>query len=81
MQDKLQKLFNEINIEDNLLSYFSDAQVDKVVVYDNNKQLDFVINTNSVLPIDVYNNVLYKLISYFNTVELIRLIIKPTNIL
>ena len=80
MQEKLQKLFKEINLEEELFSYFNNATLDKVVVYDGNKQIDFILNTESVLPIEVYNNTLYKLISYFNAIENIRLIIKPSNI-
>ena len=80
MQDKLQKLFNEIGVEDNLLSYFDNASIEKVVIYDGNKLLDFIINTDNILPIDVYNNILYKLIAYFTTVDEIKLIIKPKNI-
>jgi len=80
MQEKLERLFKEINVEDNLLSYFNNASIEKVIIYDQNKLLDFIINTESVLPIEVYNNILYKLISYFNTIETIKLIIKPTNI-
>ena len=80
MQDKLQRLLVEINLEDNLLSYFHNASIEKVIVYDNNKLLDFIINTENVLPIEVYNNVLEKLKTYFNTIEDIRLIIKPQSI-
>ncbi len=80
MQDKLKKLFDEIKVEDNLLEFFCDAKIDKVVIYDGNKLLDFIIDTKEVLPIDVYNNILYKLIAYFNTIDEIRLIIKPSNI-
>ena len=76
MQDKLQKLFTEIKVEDNLLSYFDNASIEKVVIYDGNKLLDFIINTETVLPIDVYNNIMYKLISYFTTIDEIKLIIK-----
>ena len=80
MQDKLQKLFTEIKVEDNLLSYFDNASIEKVVIYDSNKLLDFIINTENVLPIDVYNNIMYKLISYFTTINEIKLTIKPKNI-
>ena len=81
MQDRLEKLFKEINVEeDNLLSYFNNASIDKVVVYDNSKQIDFIINTDSVIPIEVYNNILYKLSTYFNSIDIIKLIIKPANI-
>ena len=80
MQDKLQKLFTEIKVEDDLLSYFDNASIEKVVIYDGNKLLDFIINTDAVLPIDVYNNIMYKLISYFTTINEIKLIIRPKNI-
>ena len=78
MQERLAKLFKEISIEDdNLLSYFHDASISKVVVYDNNKQLDFIIDTDTVLPIEIYDNVHAKLMAYFKTVKLIKLIIIP----
>ena len=80
MQDKLQRLFNEIKVDDNLLSYFDNASIEKIVIYDGNKLLDFIINTDYVLPIDVYNNILYKLISYFNSIDEIKLIINPKEI-
>ena len=80
MQEKLQKLFKEISLEEELLSYFNNASIDKIVVYDGDRQIDFVLNTENVLPIEVYNNTLYKLISYFNAIETIRLIIKPSYI-
>ena len=80
MQEKLLKLFKEIELDDNLLTYFKNASIEKIIVYDQSKQLDFIINTEEILPIDVYNNVLYKLISYFSTIELVRLFINPKTI-
>ena len=80
MQEKLLKLFKEIELDDNLLTYFKDASIEKIIVYDQSKQLDFIIYTEEILPIDVYNNVLYKLISYFSTIELVRLFINPKTI-
>ena len=80
MQDRLEKLLTEIKIEDNLLSYFNHAKIDKVIVYDNNKQLDFIINTDSVLPIEVYDKVQSSLKNYFNQIELIKLVIVPNNV-
>ena len=80
MQDRLKKLFNEIGVEEEILTYFDNASIDKVVIYDKNKLLDFIINTNNIIPIDVYNNVLYKLVTYFNGIESIKLIINPKEI-
>ena len=80
MQDRLKKLFNEIGVEEDVLSYFDNASIDKVVIYDKNKLLDFVINTDKIIPIDVYNNILYKLVTYFSEIESIKLIINPKEI-
>ena len=80
MQDKLEKLFNEIGIEDEIRAYFLDASIEKVVIYDKNKLLDFVINTNKVLPIEIYDKLLDKLVSYFKEIKKINLYINPSNI-
>ena len=80
MQDRLNKLFKEINLEEEVIKYFDNASIEKVIVYDKNKMLDFIINTNSLIPIDIYNKVLDKLILYFNTIEEIKLIINPKNV-
>ena len=80
MQDNLKRLFDEIAVPNDLLSYFDDASINKVIVYDNGKLLDFIINNKSILPINVYNDILYKLISYFNTAKEIKLAIRPSEI-
>ena len=80
MQDKLKKLFSEIGIDDEILSFFEDASIEKVVIYDKNKLLDFVVNTKYLIPIDVYNNVLYKLVTYFSEIESVKLIINPKEV-
>ena len=80
MQDNLKRLFDEISMPVELLSYFNNASIDKVITYDSGKMLEFIFNTEEVLPIDVYNNVLHSLIGYFNTVKNIKLIIKPNNV-
>ena len=80
MQDRLKKLFTEIDVEDNLLSYFNNASIEKVIIYDNNKLLEFIINTDNVISIDAYNGILSKLEAYFNTIDEIKLIIRPSNV-
>ena len=79
MQDRLKKLFDEIKLEEPELSYFDSASIEKVILYDQNKIIDFLINTKEIIPIDTYNNVLDKLSTFFNTFELVRLIILPKN--
>ena len=80
MQDRLNKLLKEINLNEETLKYFKNASIEKVIVYDNNKILEFIINTEVLIPIDIYNELLKELKSYFNTVELIKLKIVPLNI-
>ena len=80
MQDKLQKLFTEIGLEETDLKYFDDANIEKVIIYDQNKIVEFLINTKNIIPIDVYNNIQDKLTNFFNNFEIIRLIIIPKEV-
>ena len=80
MQDKLKKLFAEINVETDMLSYFNNASIEKVVIYDKNKLLDFIVNTEELLPIEIYNSILAKLTEYFKEIKNINLIIRPQNV-
>ena len=79
MQDKLLKLFNEIGVEEEIHAYFDNASVGKVVIYDKNKQLDLVINTLGVLPINIYDYILDKLKGYFVEIRDIKLVINPNE--
>ena len=80
MQDKLKKLFQEINIEDTVLTCFENSSIEKVVLYDQNKIIEFLINTENLIPIEIYNELLDKLTNTFNTFELVKLVIIPNNI-
>ena len=80
MQDKLKKLFEEIKLSEDLLGYFDGGSISKVVVYDGNKNVDFIINTKEVLPIDVYDSLVLSLKEYFNSFEGVRLYIRPEDV-
>lgn len=80
MQDKLQKLFTEIKLDESDLKYFDDSSIEKVIIYDQNKIVEFLINTKTIIPIDVYNNIQSKLTNFFNNFEIIRLIIIPKEV-
>ena len=80
MQEKLKKLFDEIKLENDELQYFNSASIEKVILYDKNKIIEFLINTQTLIPIDTYNNLLNKLSNCFNAFETIKLIIIPKNI-
>ena len=77
MQDRLEKLFKEIGVEESTINYFNNANIEKVVLYDNDKMIEFIINTEKLIPIDAYYSVLDSLSNYFNTYEIIKLIIIP----
>ena len=80
MQERLKKLFDEIKIDESVYGHFENASIEKVILYDQNKIIEFLINTTSIIPIDIYNLLLEKLSSYFNGFEIIKLIIIPENI-
>ena len=63
MQEKLERLFKEINVEENMLPYFENANIDKIVIYDQNKLLEFILNTDKMIPVEIYNNILYKILN------------------
>ena len=56
MQDRLKKLFEEIKLETSSLEYFNSSSIEKVILYDQNKIIEFLIKTDKIIPIDVYNN-------------------------
>ena len=60
MQERLKKLFDEIKIEESVLTHFESASIEKVILYDQNKVIEFLINTTSIVPIDIYNLLLEK---------------------
>ena len=43
MQDRLKKLFDEIKLEETILEYFDSANIEKVIIYDQNKIIEFLI--------------------------------------
>ena len=80
MQEKLINLFKEIKLDESIYSEFNKASIEKVILYDNNKIIEFIINTEVLISIDTYNNLLNTLSNYFNSFELIKLTIIPKNI-
>ena len=80
MQDRLNKLFKEIRLEEAALEYFDSASIEKVILYDQNKIIEFLIKTKNLISIDIYNLVLEHLTSYFHTFEKLKLIILPKNV-
>ena len=79
MQDKLEKLFKQIGLEEECYSFFDNASLEKIVLYNDNRIWEFVIRTNSNIPFNVYNCLLEKLVSYFVVKDKIVLSIVSNN--
>ena len=77
MQDKLEKLLKKIDFDSDKYSYFDNASIDKVIVYDNNKMYEFIINTNEIIDIEIYELLLQKINNSFNNS---RLVINANNV-
>ena len=80
MQDKLKKLLDEIKVDESIQNHFDKASIEKIILYDQNKMAEFLINTENIISIDAYYEVLDKLLNYFHNFEEIKLIIIPSNI-
>ena len=80
MQDRLKKLFEEIKLDETIIKYFDLASIEKVIIYDQNKIIEFIIKTKELISIEIYNQVLENLTRYFHAFEKLKLIIIPENI-
>ena len=58
MQDKMVRLLNQIGMN---TDYLENASINKIVVYDNNKLWNFVINNDRILPVYIYNELINKM--------------------
>lgn len=76
MDDKIKRLINQINLENQYISYFEDATLDKVVVYDDDKMWQFIITIKNNIPYSLYNNFINKLKQTFKKPSAIDLIFK-----
>jgi len=78
MDKKLEKLLKEIKLNEENFKYFTNGEVKKVVVYDENKYFEFVIELDSNLPYNVYIELINKLKETFSNKKL-DLILKVRN--
>ena len=54
MTDKLQILLNQINLKDEMCSFFSGAKLDKIIGNKEKTSYQFLITLSNILPVDVY---------------------------
>ena len=76
MQDKMKKLLDQIGMN---CDYLEKASIKKIVVYDNNKLWNFIIENDKILPVYIYNELINKIKCTFNTIENIKLTIEINN--
>jgi len=80
MQLKLKKLLTEIKLDENTIKLLENASIEKVIIYDQNKMLNFIIDNDNLIDIEIYDKILNSLKAYFNNIEDIKLTIIPKEI-
>ena len=58
MDNKLEKLLNQIGINEDYMEYFNGASVKEVVIDKNSNNFNFIINMNNIPRIDIYEDFL-----------------------
>ena len=70
MQDKMKRLLDQIGMN---TDYLEKASIKKIVVYDNNKLWNFIIENDKILPVYIYTELINKIKINFSTIEDIKL--------
>ena len=66
MDNKLEKVLNQIGIDEDYMSYFSNCSIKNIVVDKKSNSFNFIISVDNILPKNVYDNVLACLKEEFN---------------
>ncbi len=80
MQDKLNRLLNQIDLAKENYIFFNDSKFNKITVFDDNKKWLFYIDTPNILPSNIYFELYNKIIISFNKISDIDVIINSLNI-
>ena len=64
------RLLNQIGMN---TDYLENASINKIVVYDNNKLWNFVINNDRILPVYIYNELINKIKVTFSSIDNIKI--------
>ena len=56
MDTKLEKLLNQIGINEDYITYFNGAKVEKIIIDKNTNNLNMYLRVSNILPCKVYNN-------------------------
>ena len=76
MQDKMKRLLDQIGMN---TDYLEKASIKKIVVYDNNKLWNFIIENDKILPVYIYTELINKIKINFSTIEDIKLSVIVTE--
>ena len=66
MQDKMEKLLNQIGMSKD---YLENSSINKIIVYDKNNLWEFIIDNDKVLPIYIYEELCNKIMNTFNAIK------------
>ena len=76
MQDKMEKLLNQIGMSKD---YLENSSINKIIVYDKNNLWEFIIDNDKVLPIYIYEELCNKIMNTFNAIKDIHIIINTDD--
>ena len=58
MTEKMEKLLNQIGINEDYMDYFKDSYVEQVLIEKTNHRFNFIFHVNNLLPIVIYDDLL-----------------------
>ena len=76
MQDKMEKLLNQIGMSKD---YLENSSINKIIVYDKNNLWEFIIDNDKVLPIYIYEELCNRIMNTFNAIKDIHIIINTDD--
>ena len=79
MQDKLEILLNRINLDKEKYLYFDNGKLEKIIINNNSKTWEIIINIDNILPLEVYLELESKVKDCFNKIDNIKVKIISNN--
>ena len=79
MEDKMHLLLDKINFDKDKYNYFKDAKLSKIVISKNKSNCNIYIDTNIYLPIDIVEELDFKIKNIDNSIEEYNVIYNVLN--
>ena len=80
MDKNMEKLLNKLELEDDIKSYFSNAKLSKILCNKESNNYCFVIEIDSILPVDIYDRFMDKLSNAYSEYNSVIASFKVSNI-